>query len=640
MNLTDEQVAAACATFADELTAQEQIRLIREVLETREELFLRAWRAVVALGYGRRRRRAGDDPETPVDPTPCLTFVVETADSGPDPAADLPAFVFAYTTVSGTRRLCAIPTDIDPRVPDNAFELNDGADPSRIAVDTAGNDILADGVVTCAFIRSHFPDRIFAMSCRHVLSSETQRSELPRQFGLDVVLRTDVRRKVAETLRIAGPLVDSPAISLDSQLMSVTEPGEFVAALGDVRITGVARDDDELDTLLIRAGDRDFWIHTSRGPVAVRYHKTVMGETLGGLRHRKMVRWTAVDPERVTKKGDSGSPVTTERSGGILVGMHQGAFPEPGNDRWIGASIPVVDLFDPTRYGQSSGDVWEVLEPEEVKGLSSGETAEATEARAPATSVAPASPPPAAPHDAAAWLPPLLTDHGYPADQPRSVLWRLAPDGIRINGTPATGTVGLPKTVEGVWARFGDDIRAWATEYDVPVELIVATICTESRGKPEAVRTEPGYQSDQETPGRVSPGLMQTLISTARETLGKRGFGDTGGIDRTWLFVPRHSIRAGTSYIREQFERPGARSTRFDPPKVACAYNAGSLLLNDGAANRWKMKQYPIGSGMHADRFVEWFNDCFRLFEDNPAIRPSVFPGRVPSLFEGVDNRR
>lgn len=148
MNLTDEQLAAARETFADEFASQEQIRLIREVFETREELFLRAWPTVVALGYGRRRCRAGDDPEVPVDPIPCLTFVIDTSDSGPDPAADLPDFVFAYTTVSGTRRLCAIPTDIDPRVPDDAFELNDGADPARIAVDTAGNCILAGGVVT------------------------------------------------------------------------------------------------------------------------------------------------------------------------------------------------------------------------------------------------------------------------------------------------------------------------------------------------------------------------------------------------------------------------------------------------------------------------------------------------------------
>ena len=633
MNLTDEQLAAARATFADELTAQEQIRLIREVVETREDLFQRAWPTVVALGYG---RRAGDDSEASVDPTPCLTFVVEKADSGHKSAADLPAFVFAYATISGTRRLCAIPTD--DRIPDDAFELNDGADPSQIAVHTADNDRSANGMVTCAFTRTFFPDRIYAMSCRHVLSPARQRSEAPQESDL-VVLRKDMRREVAVTLGIAGPLLGSSAISLDSQLMKVTDAGEFVATLGDIRITDMVRDDDELDTLLIQAGDRDFWIHTSRGPVGIRYHKTVMGEPIGGLLHRKMILWTAADPKHVTEEGDSGSPVTTARSGGVLVGMHQGAFPGSGSSPWIGASIPIVDLFDPTRYDLSSGEVWEVLEPEEVKGLSSGEAAVA---RAPATSVAPYSPPPAAPatHGAAAWLPPLLTDHGYPDEQPRSVLWRLASDGIRINGTPAIGTVGLPKTVEGVWARFGDDIRAWATEYDVPVELIVATICTESRGKPEAIRCESGYRSDQETPGRVSPGLMQTLISTARDTLGKRGFRDTGGIDRTWLFVPRHSIRAGTSYIREQFERPGARSTRFDPPKVACAYNAGSLLSNDGAANRWKMKQYPIGSGMHADRFVEWFNDCFRVFEDNPAIRPSVFPGRVPSLFEQVDNRR
>ena len=165
------------------------------------------------------------------------------------------------------------------------------------------------------------------MSCRHLLSSETQRSEMPDQFGLDLVLRTEVRRKVAETLRIAGPQLDSPAISLDSQLMSVTEAGEFVAALDDVRITGVVRDDDKPNTLPIQAADRDFWIHTLHGPVAVRYHKTVMGETLDGLRHRKMVRWTAVDPERVTMKGDSGSP-----------GHHRAVRRAPGRDAPGGVS--------------------------------------------------------------------------------------------------------------------------------------------------------------------------------------------------------------------------------------------------------------------------------------------------------------
>jgi len=50
-------------------------------------------------------------------------------------------------------------------------------------------------------------------------------------------------------------------------------------------------------------------------------------------------------------------------------------------------------------------------------------------------------------------------------------------------------------------------------------------------------------------------------------------------------------------------------------PEVACAYNAGSVYRNPVPGNRWKMRQYPINSPHHADRFVKWFNDCFRLFE-------------------------
>ena len=48
---------------------------------------------------------------------------------------------------------------------------------------------------------------------------------------------------------------------------------------------------------------------------------------------------------------------------------------------------------------------------------------------------------------------------------------------------------------------------------------------------------------------------------------------------------------------------------------MACAYNAGGVYQQNGAENRWRMRQYPIGTGAHADRFVAWFNDCFRMYE-------------------------
>lgn len=192
--------------------------------------------------------------------------------------------------------------------------------------------------------------------------------------------------------------------------------------------------------------------------------------------------------------------------------------------------------------------------------------------------------------------------------------WRLTPDGIAVDDGPVEGTPGEPETVRRVWREFGASIEGWCNSAQVPVELVIATICTESGGRPDAERIEPGYVSERQTPHRVSVGLMQTLISTARETLEKPE------VDRAWLLNPDNSIRAGTAYIAKQ-----ARVTDFDPPKVACAYNAGGLYLQTGAANRWKMRQFPIGTGEHCDRFVAWFNDCFRMFEADGGAPPTSF---------------
>ena len=54
-------------------------------------------------------------------------------------------------------------------------------------------------------------------------------------------------------------------------------------------------------------------------------------------------------------------------------------------------------------------------------------------------------------------------------------------------------------------------------------------------------------------------------------------------------------------------------STRFDPPLVAAAYNAGGVYHDPVPANRWRLRCYPIGTGAHVDRFVAWFNDAMRL---------------------------
>jgi hypothetical protein len=136
--------------------------------------------------------------------------------------------------------------------------------------------------------------------------------------------------------------------------------------------------------------------------------------------------------------------------------------------------------------------------------------------------------------------------------------------------------------------------------------LIIATICTESGGKANAVRLEPGYKSDEATPNKVSPGLTQTLISTASEVMGRK-------VDREWLLQPANAIEAGSIYIARQSKKTG-----FDPPLVAAAYNAGSLKYQDGKNNRWKLRQFPVGTGAHCDRFVQFFNDAVYVLKRHP----------------------
>jgi hypothetical protein len=193
--------------------------------------------------------------------------------------------------------------------------------------------------------------------------------------------------------------------------------------------------------------------------------------------------------------------------------------------------------------------------------------------------------------------------HGYGS----GVRWRLTAAGVDIEGSGAERTRGSPTTVSRVWDAYAGEIDRAARQYRVPVPLIIATICTESGGKADAVRLEPGYVSDEVTPKKMSAGLMQTLLSTARNTM-KQSFG------RDWLLVPGNSILAGTSYIAEQ-----SSVTQLDPPLVAAAYNAGDLYPQDGAQNRWKLRQYPIGTGAHVDRFVKFYNDAMAVLAERGA---------------------
>ena len=203
--------------------------------------------------------------------------------------------------------------------------------------------------------------------------------------------------------------------------------------------------------------------------------------------------------------------------------------------------------------------------------------------------------------------------------QPDGCAWRVTPYGVAIGDSgPTEPTAADRALASSVLARFREPILAAIVRHPVPIENVLACICTESSGNPAPpVRLEPGcnLQDPSQTPARCSHGLMQTLLSTARATL------HDPALSLDALARPEVSIMAGTAYMAQQ-----AQQTRHDPPLAAAAYNAGSLRHDASAANRWRLVQYPIGTSRHVDRFVGFVNAAMSL------IDAAGLPEGVPSL--------
>lgn len=210
----------------------------------------------------------------------------------------------------------------------------------------------------------------------------------------------------------------------------------------------------------------------------------------------------------------------------------------------------------------------------------------------------------------------LAQSHGAPIGDGVS-RWQLTKEGVAVDGK-LPRTVGQPKTVAKTWSAYRTSFEKCAAAYGVPVELLVATACTESGGRADRVREEPKYVSDVATPDKVSPGLMQTLISTARWATGDKS------LDRAALLDPETSIRAAACYIKQQAVS-SKQPTNFDPPLVAIAYNAGSLRPKD--ESYWGLVQTmrDVTQGIfHVDAYLQYFNDFFAVIDSDPTQAPSA----------------
>lgn len=363
-----------------------------------------------------------------------------------------------------------------------------------------------------------------------------------------------------------------------AKLRNPAEAGSLVPHWGQIRGVALCAEGTRVRLAGSRSGVREGVVVDTNFACSFEFRDA--GGQLAPAGFRNQVLCTSLDDAPFTRRGDSGAAVlnTANRLVGLHfagVDAHQVPNGKPGS------------VFNPIQFVLSALNARLVTEA--IGTLPDLDLAPPTES------------PLASFPSVTAVLPDLVRLHQFRD----SVKWRLTAQGLEVDGR-IEGTAGELQTVPRVWRNFGDSIRHWAQHYQIPVELIIATICTESHGDPNASRTEPD--------GRQSVGLMQTLIGTAQDMVPEVT------VTPVWLRMPDNAIHAGSAYIDHQ-----RGSTRLDPPKVACAYNAGGVKPDDSPENRWRMRQFPIGSSVHADRFVLWFNDCFRLFERDGAPDLSLY---------------
>ena len=372
----DAAPAAAARRFDRDLTAAEQMQLVRELVETRAAELTLAFRNVVMVLAGHKKRSRRDGSEQ-LSRKPCVVLVVRDKwDRTRDAAAGeqlIPRRLLAYAQVAGRHVLCAVPTDVQH---ERSFY---GASPQ------AGRAIYPDdsadkfGTLTCAV---KVGQRRMLLSCRHVLSP------LPEigggiasgtrfvQFGTPG--QPPAGPEVGTSAAIGGALRERDEISFDAQLAAIA-PGAgplLKALLADMPLSPgepFVESPERFDQVVaerpfeILVPDNNPKAHSRLRPTHAARFETMLRRAfhfdyqvrVGGLpracsvSHWELLKFKLLDG-RTTLPGDSGSPVVVWNADGscTLVAMHIAGI----HGQSYSFAIPSWQLFAASNYiGLSAG---------------------------------------------------------------------------------------------------------------------------------------------------------------------------------------------------------------------------------------------------------------------------------------------
>jgi hypothetical protein len=171
---------------------------------------------------------------------------------------------------------------------------------------------------------------------------------------------------------------------------------------------------------------------------------------------------------------------------------------------------------------------------------------------------------------------------------------------LTLDAEGAVRTRGEPKTALTLNREHGVDMVAAGALFGLPV-AVIASVCLCESGRmanslsrdPVSIRFEPGYISDEDTPRKVSAGLMQTLLATGREMCGAAAAswapinaitGKPRLLTRRDLYLPDVSILLGAAYLRHQARRYKTQDLLL----LHAAYNCGGVYTVSKTALRLK----------------------------------------------------
>src|SRR5262249_47487077 len=220
-------VAEAARVFDKELTPPQRMMIAEEIVVARAAELRLAYPNVIGVSFGFKRVVNREKRQHEIKQKPCVRFLVRhkwpkgTKARGKKSA--IPSRLLAMVTIGDRRVLCAVPTDVEDR------RMYAHVVPHVAQVTAKWSDATSSGVLACALTRDRFPEKTFALSCRHLVSL-SERYFNGRVSGATVYLGTGTDGTVlGQGANARGSL--GVGISFDAQLVEIEPTDAALEAL-------------------------------------------------------------------------------------------------------------------------------------------------------------------------------------------------------------------------------------------------------------------------------------------------------------------------------------------------------------------------------------------------------------------------